>query len=127
VTEPAAVEEELCVEPVLREPLRTRLAKLWKRWIPPMPPATPQTFKTSIRLAFYEGLILIAVGLASGPILGRLSDILALGVILTAASAGLWGLLATFKSPSAGPADDSQVKQLGTQNSGTDMAHPPAA
>jgi hypothetical protein len=88
-------QEELLVRREWRSPA-TVLAEIWFTWIPPMPPPTSHTLRTSIQLAFFEGLAFIAVGILLYRVFGRSSDVLPLGVVLAAVGAGAWGIMTTF-------------------------------
>jgi hypothetical protein len=60
---------------------------------------------TTIQLAFFEGLAVIAVGILLYRVFGRSSDVLPLGVVLAAVGAGAWGIMTTF-SPFTSPQKD---------------------
>ena len=84
-----------------------------KRWrLPSLPATTTKMMMTWGSFGMSRGLGFIALGLLVGLILRRPSDILGLGVVMTAVGAGLWGVgfvFATEDPKPDGPADACEL------------------
>jgi hypothetical protein len=81
-----------------------------KQWrLPSLPATTTKKMMTWGSLGMSRGLGLIALGLPVGWILGRPSDILGLGIVMTAVGAGLWGVGLTFSMQ--GPKEEGPLNR----------------
>src|SRR5262249_26959875 len=72
------------------------------------------------RLAFVEGLGLIAIGYVIARIAGRHSDIFDLGIVVTLAGAGIW-LIGLFSTENGAPAKPDHLAD-GNENRAVDPA-----
>ena len=88
------------LDPPNRETASSRISppteKRWGARLPSPPVPILHAMKRVGRIAIWLGLCLIPLGMLVTRFVGRLSDILGLGVILAAVGFGLWGVALTF-------------------------------